>query len=153
MSSDLLGTLLKGLAGGGASAGAGGPAGGGGVLESVRDMLGSQHPEVAESSQGGAGGGLDDLIKGFQNAGMGDVVSSWIGTGTNMPVSPEQVERGLGRERVERAAQQSGLSLEALLPVLAAALPMLIDTLTPKGQVPEQGSLRKGLESLRSRLG
>jgi uncharacterized protein YidB (DUF937 family) len=106
---------------------------------------GARHAEV--------GGGLGDLVKGFQNAGMGDIVSSWIGTGDNMPVSPEQIERGLGRERVERAAQQSGLSLEALLPVLAAALPTVIDALTPKGEVPDQAALGKGLESLRSRLG
>jgi uncharacterized protein YidB (DUF937 family) len=153
MSTDLLGTLLKGLAGGGASGETGGRAGGG-VLESVLDMLGAPGADPsASSTQARPGGALGDLINGFQNAGMGDIVSSWIGTGSNMPVSPEQIERGLGRERVERAAQQSGLSLEALLPVLAAALPTVIDALTPKGEVPEQASLRKGLESLRSRLG
>ena len=112
-----------------------------------------QPPQASQAGHAGTGGGFGDLIKGFQNAGMGDVVSSWIGTGDNMPVSPEQVERGLGRARVERAAQQSGLSLEALLPVLAAALPTVIDALTPKGEVPEQAALSKGLDSLRSRPG
>ncbi len=38
-------------------------------------------------------GGLSDLIQGFQKQGMGDAMSSWIGTGENMPVTPDQVER------------------------------------------------------------
>ena len=36
---------------------------------------------------------MSDLIQGFQKQGMGDATSSWIGTGENMPVTPDQVER------------------------------------------------------------
>jgi uncharacterized protein YidB (DUF937 family) len=43
--------------------------------------------------------------------------------------------------------------MESLLPILAAALPVVIDALTPKGQVPDQPSLQQSLQALRSRLG
>jgi uncharacterized protein YidB (DUF937 family) len=151
MSMDLFGQLLKGLAGTGTSGPAAPPAkGGNDVLSSIFDMLGA--------GQGGASptasaGGLTDLVKGFQDQGLGDVISSWIGTGENRTVTPDQVRQGLGKDRVQEVAQRSGLSMETVLPMLAAALPVVIDALTPKGQVPDQASLNQGVQSLRRRLG
>ena len=37
-------------------------------------------------------GGLGGLVGKFQQAGMGDVVSSWIGKGENMPISADQLQ-------------------------------------------------------------
>ena len=151
MSMDVFGQLLKGLAGGGAAGtGADAPDSGvSSVMRGVFDMLGDQGSDPVV---GNTGGGLQDLIQGFQRQGMGDVVSSWIGTGDNMPVTPDQVQQGLGRERTQQMARRSGMSLEALLPMLATALPMVIDVLTPKGQVPDRDSLQQSLQSLRGRL-
>src|SRR5262245_533731 len=150
MSMDLFGQLLKGLAGGTSGPAAPQPRGGGDVLSSIFDMLGTGQ---GGGSQAATGGGLTDLIKGFQDQGLGDVVSSWIGTGENKTVTPDQIRQGLGKERVQEVAQRSGLSMESVLPMLAAALPVVIDALTPKGQVPDRASLDQGVQSLRSRLG
>jgi uncharacterized protein YidB (DUF937 family) len=153
MSVDLLGQLLKGLAGQGTGGRPAGQAGSGGqVLESILDMLGGG-AQCGPAVSRGSGGGLANLIQGFDKEGLGELMSSWIGTGENKAVTPEQVGRGLGPARVQEVAQRSGLSMESLLPVLAAALPMVIDALTPKGQVPDQASLQQGLQALRSRLG
>jgi uncharacterized protein YidB (DUF937 family) len=152
MSIDLLGQLLKGLAGQGPGGQRGGQAtGGGDVLGSILDMLGGASGGAAPART--SGGGLADLIQGFDKEGLGDIMSSWIGTGENKQPSPEQMRRGLGPARVQEAARQSGLPVESLLPMLASALPMIIDFLTPKGQMPEQSSLQASLKELRSRLG
>lgn len=152
MSTDLLGQLLRSLAGKGTGALPAGQASGGGqVLESILDMLGGAPGGHAPARS--SGGGLADLIRGFDKEGLGDLVSSWVGTGENKPVSPEQMGRGLGQARVQEAARQSGLPIETLLPVLVSALPMIIDYLTPKGQLPDQSSLQQNLHALRSRLG
>ncbi len=152
MSIDLLGQLLKGLAGQGPGGQRGGQAtGGGDVLGSILDMLGGASGGGTPSRT--SGGGLADLIRGFDKEGLGDIMSSWIGTGENKPPSPEQLGRGLGPGRVQEAARQSGLPIETLLPMLASALPMIIDYLTPKGQVPDQSSLQASLKELRSRVG
>src|SRR6267143_2708344 len=45
---------------------------------------------------GSQGKGLAGLVQGFQQNGMEDIISSWIGTGENLPVSSEQVQAGLG---------------------------------------------------------
>jgi len=162
MSMDVFGQLLKGLAGGGTGGAPDAPDSGvSSVMRGVFDMLGDGPDPTAGNAGGGlqsptvgnTGGGLEDLIRGFQKQGMGDAVSSWIGTGDNMPITPDQVQEGLGQERTRQMAQRSGLSLEALLPMLAAALPMVIDALTPKGQVPDRDSLQQNLRSLRGRVG
>ena len=148
MSTDLLGQLLKGLAGAGAPGQSTAQAtGGGDVLRSIFDMLGG------EEANRPSGGGLTDLIRGFQDQGLGGAMSSWIDTGENEAVSQEQIRQGLGKERVEEVAQRSGLSMESVLPILATALPLVIDALTPHGRVPDQTALQRGLQSFRGRLG
>ncbi|MDH4064455.1 MAG: YidB family protein, partial [Acidobacteriota bacterium] len=55
------------------------------------------------------GSGLAAIIEGFQQAGLGSTVASWVGTGANLPVSPGQILKGLGPDRVRELAQSSGL--------------------------------------------
>ena len=82
---------------------------------------------------------------------MGDVVNSWISTGQNMPISADQVTNALGADQVNSMAAQAGVSPAAAGGSLAAILPMLIDKLTPNGQVPHQSSLlEQGMSMLNS---
>jgi uncharacterized protein YidB (DUF937 family) len=150
---DLLEQLLKGL--GGAQAGQGGQGGNAAVLRGIFDMLaGGQRGQPGPGVPGPQpSSGLDDLIRGFRDKGLGDVIDSWVGTGNNRPIAPDQLERGLGQERVREMAGRSGLSLESLLPLLVTALPAIIDALTPRGQVPQPSALDEQLRSLRNRLG
>jgi len=80
----------------------------------------------------GAHGGLGGLISRFEQAGMGDVVGSWIGRGSNMPISGGQLQDVLGPEVIQGIAQKLGMNASTLLPTL-------IDHLTPNGQAPAQG--------------
>jgi uncharacterized protein YidB (DUF937 family) len=69
------------------------------------------------------------------------VVDSWISTGANQPVDPQQLGSALGPDTTAQLAQKTGLSIEALLPILAAVLPLVIDHLTPGGQLPPGGGI------------
>jgi len=113
---------------------------GGGLMNSVLHVLGS-----------GQGGGLQGLVQSFQSNGLGHIVSSWVGTGENKPISPDEVERGMGSDRVSQIAGHSGMSVEDTKSGLAKILPNLVDKLTPNGQVPEGGILEKGLSFLKGR--
>ena len=86
-------------------------------------------------------GGIGGLQQSFAKQGMGDVVSSWIGTGQNMPVSADQIQQVLGNEQIKAFAQKAGISSEAAGPQLAALLPGIVDKLTPGGQIPQGGDL------------
>jgi uncharacterized protein YidB (DUF937 family) len=84
---------------------------------------------------------------------MGDVVQSWISTGQNKPISPNQVTQVLGHDQVQEVANQAGVSHEEASSGIAALLPNVVDKLTPDGQVPQQGDLMsKGMELLKGKL-
>jgi uncharacterized protein YidB (DUF937 family) len=82
-------------------------------------------------------GGVEGLISSLRAGGLGGVVDSWVSTGTNEPVEPQQLGAALGPDTVNQLSAKTGLSIETLLPLLAAFLPMIIDHLTPDGQVPK----------------
>ena len=90
-------------------------------------------------------GGLQGLVNQLGQAGLGDAVSSWVSTGANKPVDPNALGAALGPEKVQQVAGQSGLDVGTLLPILAAALPTVIDAFTPDGQVPK-GNAAAGLD-------
>ncbi|MDR2851473.1 MAG: YidB family protein [Burkholderiaceae bacterium] len=91
-------------------------------------------------SNDGGHGGLGGLVSKFQQAGLGDVVNSWVGNGQNEPVSPDQVSQALGPDTVTQLAGQLGINAQSLLPLLASALPAVVNKLTPNGEVPAQGA-------------
>ena len=87
----------------------------------------------------GAQGGLGGLVEKFNQAGLGEVVGSWIGKGENLPVSADQIREVLGSDAVGQIAGQLGIDPSQASGQLAELLPGLIDKLTPQGTAPEGG--------------
>ena len=94
-------------------------------------------------------GGLGGLMQSFNQQGLGDIISSWVGTGNNAPITSEQVQEVLGSDVIRQLAEKSGVSIDAAKAQLAELLPSLIDKVTPDGKIPEGGLLDKGQELLR----
>jgi uncharacterized protein YidB (DUF937 family) len=84
-------------------------------------------------------GGVDGLLAKLRAGGLGDHVDSWVSTGSNEPVEPAQLGAALGPDTVNQLSAKTGLSIQSLLPMLAALLPMIIDRLTPDGKAPKPG--------------
>jgi uncharacterized protein YidB (DUF937 family) len=82
-------------------------------------------------------GGLSGLLQQFHDKGLGSLVSSWVGTGQNLPISADHLQNVLGSEQVKEIAAKAGISPDMVSGHLAQILPMLIDKLTPNGQVPQ----------------
>jgi uncharacterized protein YidB (DUF937 family) len=97
-------------------------------------------------------GGLAGLVQQFQQKGLGKEMSSWVGTGQNLPVSGEQITSVLGSDQIAQIAQRLGMSSEQASGGLAGLLPTVIDKLTPKGQLPDQNALSGDLGSLVGKL-
>jgi uncharacterized protein YidB (DUF937 family) len=93
-------------------------------------------------------GGLQGLIEKFQTGGLGEIVSSWIGTGANRPVSADQIVNALGSEKVKELALQAGIPENQVSDSLASLLPRIVDQLTPNGQVPEGNALVESIGAL-----
>src|SRR3974390_336688 len=82
-------------------------------------------------------GGLQGLLQSFHDKGLGGVVSSWVGTGQNLPISASQIQQAMGSDQVKQLAAKVGISPDVAGPAIAQLLPALIDKLTPNGQVGE----------------
>jgi uncharacterized protein YidB (DUF937 family) len=121
------------------------------LLDSLASSLGKSSPEGGGGSSAliatamefinNQPGGLSGLIQRFHEHGAGDIISSWIGTGENKPISPDTVTNVLGNEQVGALAQKAGVSGEQLSGMLATVLPNLVDRATPNGEVPADGKL------------
>lgn len=81
-------------------------------------------------------GGLGELVDSFRQHGQGDIADSWIGTGPNREVAPQQLEQAIGRDVLDTLTQQTGLSREEILSRLSRELPHAVDRYTPEGRLP-----------------
>jgi uncharacterized protein YidB (DUF937 family) len=121
-----LGNILGSLLGGG------GQAGGGLNAQLINAAIGML-------ANGSAQGGLGGLAAKFQQAGLGDAMNSWVGSGANQPVDADQVTSALGHDTISDIASQLGMSHGDAAGQLSQILPGLIDKLTPNGQAPAGG--------------
>ena len=81
-------------------------------------------------------GGLKELMDQFTAGGQKDAVDSWVGTGPNKPLAPDQMRSAIGADTLRTLAQETGLSEEELLNRLSRALPDAVDKYTPDGRLP-----------------
>jgi uncharacterized protein YidB (DUF937 family) len=89
-------------------------------------------------------GGISGLIQSFEQGGLGHVIQSWLGTGQNLPISPDQLRGVLGSDWVAHITQATGLSQAQVEQHVSALLPHIVDHLSPNGQLP-QGDLSSAL--------
>jgi uncharacterized protein YidB (DUF937 family) len=119
-----------------------------GLLDSVAGMLGGQqgggnaalmNAVVGLLGSDAQGGGLGAILGKAQQHGLGDVVSSWIGKGQNLPISADQIQKLLGPDTLSSLAQQLGLPAGDMASQVSKLLPDVVDKLTPQGQLPQGG--------------
>jgi uncharacterized protein YidB (DUF937 family) len=104
---------------------------------------------VMEVLGGSKMGGLTGLVQQFAGKGLGDIVNSWVGTGANLPITPKQVEQGLGSNVISQIAQKSGLSAGDVTSQLSKLLPQVVDKLTPGGKIPQGDIMSQGMDLLK----
>ena len=95
-------------------------------------------PTETTSADGGLAGGLGGLLDKLRNAGHGNAADSWVGTGQNQSINANDLGTAIGPQIIREIAQRTGMDEQELLKQLSAALPGIVDKLTPNGQVPQQ---------------
>ncbi|HKI24862.1 MAG TPA: YidB family protein [Candidatus Sulfotelmatobacter sp.] len=130
-----------------------------GLLDNLENMaagrVAGSNPEAAavlEMIQNHPGG-VSGMVEAFHNKGLGGVVNSWIGTGENQAVTPDQIQQALGSAPVQALAQKLGVSPEQAGSTLSQLLPTIVDKLSPNGAVPEHSNLLQMGEGLLAALG
>ena len=88
------------------------------------------------------GDDLNGLVDMFRSSGLGDKVESWIGTGQNEEITPEEIKQGFGQDEIDRIAQQSGKSSDEVANELSRELPRAVDEVTPTARSRRSGGRR-----------
>jgi uncharacterized protein YidB (DUF937 family) len=130
-----LGDVLGGLLGGKPGAPAGTKSGG-----NLGDLLSGGLGGLLGGAAAGSvlSGGLGNLIKGFQDAGHGHAAESWVGTGPNKEIAPNDLADALGSDTLDTLSQRTGMGQNELLEALRHQLPGFVDQLTPHGRIPTE---------------
>lgn len=93
-------------------------------MDAMMDRLISKH------------GGVQGIVALLQLRGLHEAVQSWIGPGTNLSISAEQVREIFGADMMADLASRVGLDRQAVAQKIAQLLPEAIDKRTPGGVIP-----------------
>jgi uncharacterized protein YidB (DUF937 family) len=132
-----LGSILDGLTGGATGGASGGKSG---MLAALLPMLGSLL----------ANGGLNKVLSGFQQQGLGATTDSWVGTGANEQVSRADVEQVIDQGEIAQIADRLGISHEEAAQAIAEVLPQLVDQASPEGVLASDEDLEGAFSQLAS---
>jgi len=103
-------------------------------------------PATDTSDAGGLLGGLGGLLNKLQQGGLGNETKSWVGSGQNQPVSPNQLGQALGPNIIKTLSQMTGVSEDDLTKQLSQGIPVIVNTLTPNGRLPTVAELSEMME-------
>jgi uncharacterized protein YidB (DUF937 family) len=93
-------------------------------------------------------GGLQGMMSKFSQAGLGNVFSSWVGTGQNQPINPDQIQQVLGSDQVKALAAKLGIDPTQVSRLMADQLPKVVDKLTPQGKIDPNANIQQALGGL-----
>jgi uncharacterized protein YidB (DUF937 family) len=82
--------------------------------------------------------GIGTLVETFRQKGLAGVAESWVSTGRNIAISPDQVEQVLGSDRVQQLCERFHVSPDIVKKVVAEHLPTAVDRMTPDGRLPQR---------------
>ncbi len=107
-------------------------------LRSILGEIGAAAAPVilSEVLGNGSQGGLTAVVNKLEQAGLGNQVKSWIGTGNNIPITSEELQQALGNEKVKQLAARFNIPLDQVGPILAQVLPSAVDHASPNGTLP-----------------
>lgn len=92
-------------------------------------------------------GGLQQIIGQLQNSPIGEQVNSWLGSGANEAVTPDQVAQAMPNA-VEDLSKKTGMTIEQVSSSISELLPNLVDKLSPTGQIPGTDQLNEVLKQI-----
>lgn len=100
-----------------------------GQLGGLRDILGG-------TTVGGLlTGGLGELMDRLNQTGQKDTADSWVGTGPNKDIAPNDLKSAIGPDILQTLSRATGLSPDELLSRLSRELPTAVDKYTPQGRI------------------
>lgn len=105
------------------------------VLKSLMGQDSSLLSSVLGEVLAGGGGGLSAIVAKLDQAGMSEIVKSWLGSGENLPISADQLKDVINTDQLRQLADKFGIPLDDVLGNLAQVLPDAVDRQSPAGKL------------------
>jgi uncharacterized protein YidB (DUF937 family) len=106
----------------------------GGALKGLMGQLQADAPGLISSALAQTNlGSLQGLVNQLQQGGLGTQVQSWLGSGANMSITPDQLRAALSNDQVKQLAARFGVPVDQALQLLAQHLPAAVDQASPNG--------------------
>ena len=104
----------------------------------LKDKIGADDSKLNEALSSiltNSEGSLDlsNILSSLQDGNIGEIVSSWIGSGENAPIDAQSVSNILGSDKIEEFASKLGVDIDTAQEALAGVLPEVVDKATPEG--------------------
>jgi uncharacterized protein YidB (DUF937 family) len=99
------------------------------------------------------GKGMQGIVSRMTDAGMGQQVQSWIGTGDNQSVSGEQIKQVVDPDALQRMSEKTGMQPDQVCDHVAQVLPQLMDQATPQGTMPSgESAMTRGKNAIKGMM-
>jgi uncharacterized protein YidB (DUF937 family) len=108
---------------------------GGSLKGALEGAAAAAAPALIAGALGKSNIGLQGVVQKLQENGLGAQVTSWLGTGPNATITPDQLRAALGNERVKEIAAHFGVSTDEALKLLSDHLPAAVDQASPNGEL------------------
>jgi uncharacterized protein YidB (DUF937 family) len=107
-----------------------------GLLDNLGGIVGAAAPALISAVLAKTNlGDMQGLVNQLQQGGLGDQVKSWLGNGSNLPVTADQLRAALGNDQVKQIAEHFGVPVDAALKMLAEHVPAAVDQASPNGNL------------------
>jgi len=80
-------------------------------------------------------GSLQGLVNHLQSGPLAQQVQSWVGPGSNLPISADQIKQVLGNDQIRELATHLHLDTDKVADMLASHLPKTVEGAAQNGTV------------------
>jgi uncharacterized protein YidB (DUF937 family) len=103
----------------------------------IGDVMAGKQLDIASLAQQAlqSEGGLQGILGQLNQSGLGAQVSSWLGSGSNLPISAEQIQAALSSSQLSSLASSLGIDVSQVSGLLAQQLPQAVDEASPDGSL------------------
>ena len=96
-----------------------------GAVEKHPELNQEQHSTLLQTAMQmfGNHAGLSGLMNNAESQGIGNIFQSWVSTGANQSIAPQQVQGLVGQDKINELAQRVGVPPAIASAALARILP------------------------------
>jgi len=76
---------------------------------------------------------VSKLLSAVSGSDLGSIVSSWIGSGNNLPIDIDGVKKLFGENKIQEFANITGVGEDKAVNALKDVIPEVVDKVTPQG--------------------